>query len=334
MKVYFYAPDPNKHYFFTQDSEQLTGVPGDNFFFWIVRGYICLQKQGFPCEIVNHIPKEGIVIADPDTLRANIGTPYLGKTMLISTKGDREFIISAHINVVQNLFDVDNKNNSLWNPYYIHPWTQPGLIPRNANRGTEVKNIAYIGAKANLTKELYSDYWLNSLKELGCEWYPVFDRSKWNDYSNLDLIIAVRSFDSNPYNNKPASKLINCWCAEVPAILAPESAYLSLQKSELDCLVVNTVDELIVAVKKLKNDSQLYQAMIENGKKRAVEFTEEAITESWMKFFTEYVAIKYQEWLTMSEMQRKFLYLRRYAKLKQLRMQYRIRIKKNKYDTK
>ena len=320
--VYFYAPDPSTHYLFEQDSQKWMGV-SNNFTFWIVRTYLCLQKAGFPCEVVDYMPERGIVIADRDTLGNKY--PYLPKTMLICAKGDREFHPSAYLHVVQNPTELDSSASSLWNPYYILPWPQPNLIPRLAERGAKVENVAFIGTRNNLTQELLSERWLNALSKLGCNWYPVFNNNRWNDYQNLDVVVAVRSFDNNPYTHKPASKLINCWRASTPAVLTPESAYVSLKKSELDFLDIKCLDGLIESIRELKEDSELYLSMIENGKLRSQEFTEEKITQDWIVFFNEYVFERYEEWLKMSDLTKRCLFLKRYFQLRKNRLEQRIK---------
>ncbi|MGB5772059.1 MAG: glycosyltransferase family 1 protein [Crocosphaera sp.] len=294
----------------------------DNFTFWIVRTYLCLKKLGFACEMTDSMPPEGIVIADRDTLENKY--PYYGKTMLICAKGDREFHPSAYLHVVQNPADILNPDTFLWNPYYVNPWPQPSLIPRIADRGSKVENIAFIGSQSNLAQELLSESWINSLNKLGCRWYPIFDKKEWNNYKNIDAIIAVRSFDENRHDHKPASKLINCWRAGVPAILTPESAYMNLRESTLDFCLVNSVEDCIESIKTLKDNGQLYLSMVENGKGRSQAFEEEKITEYWLTFFKDYVFPKYEEWMKMSEVERRYLYLRRYMKLKQMRLKKRI----------
>lgn len=322
-KIYFYAPDKNTHHLFNHENQQWLGLSDNSLYTnWIVRTYLNMKQAGLYCEVVDDIPKKGIVIADRGTLGNQY--PYFGEAMLICAKGDSEFHPSAHLHIVQNLYDLQNRKNSLWNPYYIPHWPQPGLIPRSEERRFLIENVAFMGTGSNLTKELLSEKWLHSLSSLGCKWHPVFNKEKWNDYSYIDVIVAVRRFDKCTYPNKPASKLINCWRAGVPAVLAPESAFLALRKSELDFLIVRSLDEAIAAVKRLKNDPDLYLAMVENGRERAEEFSEEIITESWMNFFHAEVPAQYGKWLQMSEFERRLLFLKRYLRLKLDRMQTRI----------
>lgn len=319
--VHFYAPNLSTHHLFDQDTQATLEI-SNNFTFWVVRPYIFLKNAGFPCKIVDYIPKRGILIADRDTLGDQCS--YFGDTMLICAKGDREFHPSAYLHVIQNPTESSNPNNSIWNTYHISPWPQPHLIPRLAQRGSRVENIAFMGTRSNITPELSSDKWIDSLAKLGCNWKPIFTVSQWHDYTDIDVIVAIRSFDGNLYTHKPASKLINCWHALVPAVLTPESAYISLRQSELDFCLVNSLDDLIESITYLKNNPEFYLSMIEHGKLRAREFDENKIAEQWLTFFQDHVVVQYRQWLNMPEYQKRYLFLRRYAKLKQSRLEARV----------
>jgi hypothetical protein len=322
-KVYFYSPKPKDAPLFQKSVEEWTG-DGSNFTCWIVRTYLQLKNRGFPCEVIDTIPAEGIVIADRDTL--GNAYPYLGETMLICAKCDREFHSSAHIHVVLNPIDLHSKTNLyFWKPYYIPIWSQPSLIPRNRERGNKVKNITYIGTRSNIASELSSESWLEAMQDLDCNWYPTFNPERWADYSEIDAIVAARSFDGNPYHHKPASKLVNCWRAGVPAILAPESAFLGIKQSELDFMTVNSLTQTVEAIKKLKNEPNLYQSMVENGWQRASEFTDTTIVQNWLDFFEQYAFPEYEKWLRLSSWQKRLIFLNRFAKLKLERRQSRLK---------
>ncbi len=323
-KIYFYAPDKSKHDYFRKNRrEEITKFGNTLLINWIASTYIELKKTGISCEVIDHMPREGIVIADRNTLYENniIGRsryPYLDSTMLVCVKADRDFHPSAHIHVVQNTFDTQNPLNSIWNPYFIPHWPQPGLKSRDKERGSTVKNVAFMGAAVNLAEEFKSDKWISALKKLDCTWTPLISQNPslsgagWNDYSQIDLIVAVRSFDGKKYFNKPASKLINAWRAGVPIILTPESAFVSLRKSELDFLIINSIEEAIDAVAKLKTNPDLYLSMIDNGLERAREFSDEKITEYWLTFLRDYVFPEYAKWHQSPKASKIILFARRY----------------------
>jgi hypothetical protein len=92
----------------------------------------------------------------------------------------------------------------------------------------------------------------------------------------------VRPPDKKLHARKPATKLYNAWLAGVPAILGPEQAYRELRRSDLDYLEVKNVPEALAAVDRLIREPALYAAMVENGKRRAEEFTIDAIRKRWV----------------------------------------------------
>jgi glycosyltransferase involved in cell wall biosynthesis len=314
--IYFYSPSPISQ-------EILNTPPNESFSFssnfscWVLRTYLHL-KTVYHCELVNEIPAQGIVLADRDSL-GNV-YPYLDSVMLICAKGDREFHPSAHLHIVHNPYDFENHQNSIWNPDYISHWPQPGLISRDSNRGSKIENVAFIGTASQLAEELKSNPWIEALNDLDCKWLPIFNKDKWNDCTNIDVIIAARSFDGKSYHNKPASKLINCWWAGVPAILTPESSFMACRKSELDFLIIESTEDAINAIKKLKHNPNLYLDMIQNGLERAQEFSPEIVKQQWIDFFDNFAFPAYDKWQSLSPFQKRIDYLRRYLKLKSNRV--------------
>jgi hypothetical protein len=326
--IYFYAPKGSLEQLKLQNNLRWDQISvarkflSGNFTSWILTTYFQVKKSGLSCELIDYVPEEGILIADRDTLGNKYR--YFGKTMLICAQGDREFHPSAYLHIVHNPVRFQDQQNKLWNPYYIPHWPQPGLIPRSQERGSTVKNIAFMGSRSNFAHEFKSDQWIKAIEELDCQWYPIFDPSKWNDYSSVDIIVAVRSFDGRTYPNKPASKLVNAWKAGVPAILTPESGFVDLRKSELDFLIVNSIEEAISAVAKLKNSPELYTSMVNNGLKRAEEFSDEKITKCWLDFFNDHVFPEYANWIKASEASKILLFIKRYSRLKIDRMKNRL----------
>ena len=314
-KVYFYIPPQHAAQLDSQNGDRTKwkGI-SNNLSCWIWTTYLNLKKAGFPCETIDKIPTKGIVIADRDSL--NDKYSYYEDLMLICAKADREFHPSAYLHVVQNPIDVQYYIDSIWNPHFIPHWSQPGIIPRTKERESQVKTVGYIGTRSQLAPELKSEEWSNALQELGCEWLPIFDPDKWNDYSGLDVIVAARSFGQATYPNKPASKLVNCWCAGTPAILTPESAFTSLKRKNIDFLEVESIDEAINAVAKLKHDLSLYNAMVENGFIRAKEFDVEHTTNRWIEFFEQIVFCEYSQYKNMNSWTKRKLFYQRIAQLK------------------
>ncbi|MEH1844719.1 MAG: hypothetical protein V7L25_06870 [Nostoc sp.] len=281
---------------------------------WTLQTYLHLKHDGFPCQLVGTLPTEGIVLTHRDFLPDNLQpTPQL---LIVCLRADRSHHPYAQLHIIQNTQDEITKYSaSLWQTYYMPHWPQSGLIPRDHKRGDTFENVAYFGQVDNLVAQMQTDAWKHQVNALGLNW-NIVNFERWHDYSDVDVVIAVRSFDSNTYNFKPASKLYNAWQAGVPIILGCESAYQYERKSELDYIEVASVDEIIASLKCLRDNQKLRQAMIDNGRIRSVETGIEQLTAKWRSFLTDVASPTYERWRDASSWQRKIFLQRRYFILK------------------
>ncbi len=199
------------------------------------------------------------------------------------------------------------------------------MIPRNPNRGDKFKNVAYFGISYNLAPELRQPAWEEELQKLGLVWRREKERYLWHDYSEVDAIVAVRSFDGKiDYPWKPASKLFNAWNANVPAILGVESAFQGERKSELDYFEVKSASEAIAVLKRLKDDQELRRAIVANCQVRAEEIKPENIAKRWSNFLTEVCVPAYYKWREASAWERQRFFLSRQAALKIVNIQKKL----------
>ena len=169
--------------------------------------------------------------------------------------------------------------------------------------------VTYKGAAENLHPDFLTHHWQRDLADLGLTFVvdapigPEDERvrglgssievgspSNWHDYSSADVTLAVRPDARHRYRHKPAVKLINAWRAGTPALLGPEPAYRELRRSKLDYLEVSTRDEARVALSRLLEEPDLFAEMIENGRRRAEEFSVASITERWETLLYETLA--------------------------------------------
>jgi hypothetical protein len=93
----------------------------------------------------------------------------------------------------------------------------------------------------------------------GLAWRLV-PRQHWHDYSDVDVVVAVRSFD----HNDPPSKFHNAWHAGVPAVLR-ESAYQANRKRDLDYLEVSSADDVMLIVDFHHRRSKIVTVSVANG---------------------------------------------------------------------
>lgn len=265
---------------------------------WNLQTYARLKDAGYDVRISEELPEHGIVVVLPEL---DIKREFLRQwrpehrdLLVLTLRADVVDFRSpiADAEVVQNGRFADDERT-----FHISHWPQPGLIPRDSSRGTTLERIVFKGDQGNLHEDFRSDHFQSFLGEQGitlvCDGPSTqegrWEVASWHDYSEADLVLAVRKawVEGGLRPDKPASKLINAWHAGVPALLGPEYAYRELRQSELDYIEISTIEEAMDAILRLKNEPELYQAMVEHGRKRARDFTPERITERWAEVLFE-----------------------------------------------
>ena len=190
---------------------------------WILQTYLCLKRAGHDVALTDRWPERGLLVFSSKQrhiLRRLSGST--GEVYLLGIREDVGPALIADWEVLQNGRGVDGEKR-----FFVPFWPQPGLIARNASRGQLLRRAAYKGFLHNLHADFQDDRWLRFLAERGIEWScdaPEYRgrqrtaaQTHWNDYSEVDLIVAVRPYDRFMHARKPATKLYNAWLAGVPA---------------------------------------------------------------------------------------------------------------------
>ncbi|MDJ0578214.1 MAG: hypothetical protein QNJ65_24050 [Xenococcaceae cyanobacterium MO_234.B1] len=285
---------------------------------WTLQTYLRLKAEDFPGQLVGKLPEEGIIISHWDSLPPDLQPN--SRQLIICCQADRSRHNYAQIHIVQNPTGLDKNLMVLGDRfflagynYYLPLWVQPGLIKRDVNRGNLFQNIAFFGSEKNLLPELQQASWQQQVQELGLNWQVISDFNCWHDYREIDAILAVRSFSKTDFTWKPAAKLYNAWHAGVPAILGRESAYRAERKSELDYLEVGSIADIITALKKLRDNPNLYQKMISNGSLRAQETIPAKLTARWKHLILQKLIPIYTHWCNSPWYRQTFLLRRQWA---------------------
>jgi hypothetical protein len=253
----------------------------------VVRTYCHLVERSLPVAISDQAPRTGVVVVHADDLPLLLSKLHGGKRpVIVSARGDRPAQYHADFEVVQNP-DTAAPNRC----FFIPVWPQPGLIPRDPGRGATISRIAFKGFRRELNEDFRSPDWADFLGQRGIAWaldeavpngrQTDFTNLAWHDFSQTDLILAVRRDVGDAQLRKPPTKLVNAWAAGVPAILGPESAYRAARKSALDYLEVSSLAEAGRAVDELRADPGRYLAMVENGRNRAREYSAARVGRDW-----------------------------------------------------
>lgn len=253
--------------------------------------YLRLRQRGLPVSLATDAAVAGVVVVFAPNLQQFLAEcPSRADVTLVCVQADRPVrqLPLADVIVRHNGHRVDNRRF-----FFIPNWPQGGIRPRADSRGARIERIVYKGRLENLHPDFLGTDWTEFCERRGISFEAdtegelqgnhTYERGamSWNDYTDADLVIAVRPSISDPYARKPAVKLVNAWFAGVPALLGPEFAFQELRRSPLDFVEVDSVAAAQRAVDELLEDRDRYLAMIENGHARSAEFTVEAILRQW-----------------------------------------------------
>jgi hypothetical protein len=253
-------------------------------FIWCLQTFLELKGRGLPVALMSE-PRAGSVnfVHVRQLYRRR---PAAG-IFIVSVQADYAAIPWTSVNVVQNRLQAD-VHRSHWIPH----WPQPGLIPRSQGRN-RVKCVAYAGNPRNLAGS--ASAWGAALKSQGIE-FRHLDSDNWNDYSGVDVLLAVRSFDKARHENKPPSKLLNAWHAGIPLVAGYDSAFEQVGQPGHDYLRVRTLNEAIDAICLLRDDSYRYSSIVAAGAARASGYTRDRICDAWENLLLGPIACSYQWW--------------------------------------
>ncbi|MEM9002297.1 MAG: hypothetical protein AAGE59_02095 [Cyanobacteria bacterium P01_F01_bin.86] len=283
---------------------------------WTIQTYLRVREAGLRCALVDYLPEKGIVFLHRNGFRDHQqGIEMSPQRLLVCFQSDVLPHPDAQVHVVQN----QTQENCQTHSYFMPHWPQPGLLSRQHDRGDRFDTVAFFGHATNLAPEFLGHQWVATLRELGLNWRPVINTNRWNehhslntqwnDYRQVDAVVAVRSFDpivleqTKSYCYKPATKLYNAWLAGVPAILGPESGYRMERQTALDYLEVTAFDQVLPTLLRLKEDAALRQAMVGNGRMRSQTITPAYLTQRWLSFIQDTLFPLYDEWCSQSHWQ-------------------------------
>lgn len=248
---------------------------------WIYRTWIALARHGCHAELVHEMPAQGCVIALAGTVPSSFRPPQ--ELFLAGVVADGLPHPAAHLHIVQNAAHARRLPRSVFMPH----WPQPGLIERDAQRGTKLERIAFFGTRDNLAAELQDAKWQSELARGTGAKIEIRGADKWHDYNDVDAVVAIRDFRGGRQLHKPATKLYNAWLAGVPFIGGTDCAYAAEGNAGHDYLVARSPDEVISHLEKLKRDEAFRCSLVGEGKKKAAGYTAESITARWQKLIEE-----------------------------------------------
>ena len=258
---------------------------------WIVQTYLHVRDRlaadGWSVRLSDRFEPGAICVAHWDELhRLRLRAP---RSYIVGVRADRPPLLVADWVVRQNTLLADDDHQ-----VGMPNWPQPGIRPRDPSRGDRVRRIGYFGRLAMAPSFFADPAFLAKLEAMGLEFVP--SENDWQNYRDIDVVIAFRTAPPSLLRHKPVTKVSNAWLAGVPAIVGPEPAYLQAKHDDLDMFVADDADGVIGALTALVRDPARYRAMRDRARERAVEFDVPAIRERWLGFLRDRVGPAFADW--------------------------------------
>lgn len=264
---------------------------------WVIRTYFHLALKGNDISLSRTPNDKAINIVSPrDFGRRQRGIqPFI---LVPRADGHRPELANFYLEQNEVLPPGPNRDNVAY-------WPQPNIKARKHNQRNGFATVGFKGRTLNIDADFRSKLFADKLAGLGVSleldgFDGLLGHHSWGAYSDLDAILAVRNLTIQDARHKPASKLINAWFGEVPAILGPEPAFQALRRSELDYIEVTSPEEAIAAIERLKNYPDFFWRMVENGRHRRESYTTDAIAKKWVSLLNGPVGDSFERWKSLS----------------------------------
>ena len=211
----------------------------------------------------------------------------------------------TQLQILQNAAHARRLPGSIFMPH----WPQPNLIPRNPTRDDRFETLAYFGDSQNLAPEIQSQEFQKELQIRSGLRLEIRPPDCWHDYSDIDVVLAVRDFSRASHLHKPATKLYNAWIAGVPLVSGHESAIGAEGVDGLDHIRTDSPLNLLECLERLKNDIPLRKRLVSEGQKKTAARNRDAVRELWMDLLVDRLPRSYGRWHSSTSMSRRLFYL-------------------------
>lgn len=176
----------------------------------------------------------------------------------------------------------------------VRPLPQRGLRPRDAARADRIEVMALKAMQANVPEWVTEPGFTRGLARAGVTLRvdTEVDPTAWPDFTDVDLALCVRrhhrDIDADrAYGRKPATKLVNAWCAGAIPLAARESGYLEVGHDARDTIFVDGPEDVLEAARTLVADRALAERVRTEGRRRAEEFAAHAVMAEWERLLSD-----------------------------------------------
>ena len=256
---------------------------------WVAQTYLRTRahflSRGWSVRIADHFEPGAITIAHRDDVNEFRARAH--ESFLVVVRADRAPVAACDLAIVQNRIAPAAHER------FLPLWPQPGLQARDPARGSRILRIAYQGRALTAPAWFREEGLRRALARRGATF--EVRTSGWDDYRDIDLVVAAREDGSTMLAVKPATKIYNAWLAQVPALAMPEPAYNELRRTPLDFIEIRGGEDVVNAVDLLRANPRLYEAMVANGIARGRGYDVESTRRRWIALFEDEVVPRYKE---------------------------------------
>jgi hypothetical protein len=276
--------------------------------------YLHLRERFTNLQISGEYPEEGIFLIHKSNVKSFNWNPDL---FVVSAQWDHPRDDRAQVHLVANQYKTTRQSlgkldrlSGAGYQYCTCPIMHPVVIPRSEARGDRLENIVYMGNPKNLDPAFRTEEFRQQVADLGMNFIIESDPHKHADFSEVDVSFAIRKI-GKVINNKPAVKLYNAWRGRVPAVLGCEIGFREVRESEYDFIEVDSVEDVLEALKKLRDDVEFRNRMIENAIERGKPYDTEGQQQRWGDVFESVIMPYYERWRKTPRLSRQwFLFIR------------------------
>jgi hypothetical protein len=158
--------------------------------------------------------------------------------------------------------------------------------------------VGYLGYAESLAGAFRQDSFRKELANLGVDWVLRERPADWNNYSDLDLCLAVRDISEVWIRTKPPTKLFHAWLTGCPALLGREPAFRYWGEPGIDYFEVTNPAEARIVIQRLQSDPALYRSIQQRGLLKGPAHDEQAVLRQWVATITGPIDQAFQHWQT------------------------------------
>lgn len=243
---------------------------------WIISTYMRLRRAGLPVEIDSSTRDGAINVASSPRIASR---HPIRNGLLVSIRADRARQTWGDISLVQNPLNLRSTRDWL-----IDHWPQPNITPRDPDRGDRVERVGVLSPITSISPEIRDPAFAAKLESLGFELVIRSDGVGWNDFSDLDVQIAIRDIPSIQLRTKPPTKLVQAWISQCPAVTGVEPGFRTYGRPGLDYLEASSASDVIDRLCLLRENPSVYRSLIANGSARVPLHDEAAVLRQWENF--------------------------------------------------